>query len=126
MDCHFLLLLPVLGLGLFFIFPWPIALALYLPILGGSLWAYTKMWEVMRRPVTSGPDAVIGAEGVALGPDIARVQAEMWRVRSSIPLRPWMRVKVIAREGLTLVVEPMEDESGSDDCPVGQHGQFDR
>lgn len=110
MDCHFLLLLPVLGLGLFFIFPWPIALALYLPILGGSLWVYAKMWEAMRQPVTTGPDAVIGAEGVALGPDIARVQAEMWRVRSPVPLRPWMHVKVIAREGLTLIVEPMEAE----------------
>ncbi len=108
MDCHFLLLLPVLGLGLFFVFPWPIALALYLPILGGSLWMYAKMWEAMRQPVTTGPEALIGAEGEALGPDIARVLSETWRVRSDIPLRPRMRVRVIAREGLTLLVEAKE------------------
>ncbi|MBI3761356.1 MAG: hypothetical protein HY260_05770 [Chloroflexi bacterium] len=108
MDCHFLLLLPVLGLGLFFSRPWPIALALYLPILGGSLWMYVKMWEAMRQPILSGPEALIGAEGEALGPDTARVLSEMWRVQSNAPLRPRMRVRVVAREGLTLLVEPME------------------
>ncbi len=108
MICHFLLLAPVLGLGLFFIFPWPIALAVYLPILAGSLWLYAKMWEAMRRPVAIGPEALIGADGEALGPDTARVQSETWRVRSTVLLRPRMRVRVIAREGLTLLVEPME------------------
>ena len=108
MICHFLLLLPVLGFGLFFFLPWPIALALYLPLLGGSLWMYAKVWEAMRQPVASGPEALIGADGEALGSDTARVQSETWRVRCVAPLRPKMRVRVIAREGLTLLVEPME------------------
>lgn len=108
MLCHFLLLLPVLGLGLFFFLPWPIALALYVPIIGGSLWVYAKVWEAMRRPVTIGPEALIGAEGEVLGSDIARVLSETWRVRSSSPLRPGMCVRVLAREGLTLLVEPKE------------------
>ncbi len=109
MDCHFLLLLPILGLGLFFILPWPLALTLYLPILGGSLWMYVKVWEAMRRPVTTGPETLVGAEGEALGLDTARVQSETWRVRSSVPLRPRMPVKVVAREGLILLVEPKEE-----------------
>jgi len=108
MDCHFLLLLPVLGLGLFFVLPWPIALVLYLPILGGSLWLYAKAWEAMRRPIVMGPEALIGAEGEALGPDTARVLSETWRVQSPIPLQPRMRVRVVARQGLTLLVEPKE------------------
>ena len=108
MACHFLLLLPVLGLGLFFVLPWPIALALYLPILGGSLWLFAKLREAMRRPVTAGPEALIGAEGEALGPDTARVRSETWHVRSEAPLRSRMRVRVLARQGLTLLVEKKE------------------
>ena len=107
-DCHFLLLLPILGLGLFFVLPWPIALALYLPILGGSLWLYAKAWEAMHWPIAMGPEALIGAEGEALGPDTARVLSETWRVHSPVPLRPRMRVRVVARQGLTLFVEPKE------------------
>lgn len=108
MDCHFLLLLPVLGLGLFFVLPWPIALVLYLPILGGSLRLYAKAWEAMHWPVAIGPEALISAEGEALGLDTARVLSETWHVQSSIPLHPGMRVRVVARRGLTLWVEPTE------------------
>lgn len=110
MPCHFLLLLPVLGLGLFFVLPWPIALALYVPILGGSLWLYAKAWEAMHWPIAMGPEALIGAEGEALGPDTARVLrfAETWRVQSPVPLHPKMHVRVVARTGLTLLVEPKE------------------
>lgn len=107
MPCHFLLL-PVLGLGLFFVLPWPTALALYLPILGASLWGYSKMWQAMRRPVAWGPETLVGAEGVIIGTDTARVSSEIWRVRARVPLQPRMRVRVIRREGLRLWVEPEE------------------
>ena len=63
-----------------------------------------------RRAVMTGAEALIGAEGEALfwqGTEgRVRVESEIWRARAKGPLEPGTRVKVIAREGLVVVVEP--------------------
>ncbi len=63
-----------------------------------------------RRPVVTGGDALLGAEGETLfwqgAEGRVRVQSEIWRARAKVPLAPGTRVKVIAREGLVVVVEP--------------------
>ncbi len=63
-----------------------------------------------RRPVTTGAEEMLGAAGEALE-DIqtegwARVHGELWRVHSLTPLARGTQVKVTARHGLTLEVEP--------------------
>lgn len=62
------------------------------------------------RPVVTGAEQMIGAAGEILG-DLdhegwARVLGEQWRVRSRVPLKHGSRVRVHARHGLVLEVEP--------------------
>jgi membrane-bound serine protease (ClpP class) len=63
-----------------------------------------------KRPVVTGKEALLGAEGEALtwqqDEGRVRVQGEIWRARAVHPLTPGTRVKVVNREGLVLLVEP--------------------
>jgi membrane-bound serine protease (ClpP class) len=93
-------------------------LALSLPVLAASaaasaaffILALAVLLRSRRRAVVTGVEALLGAEGETLtwqgGEGRVRLQGEVWRARAKGPLEPGMRVKVIAREGLVLVVEP--------------------
>ncbi len=63
-----------------------------------------------KRPVVTGQEGIMGAEGEALDwqqdEGKVRVQGEIWRARSSHPLEPGTRIKVVNRDGLVLHVEP--------------------
>ncbi len=68
-----------------------------------------------RRPVVSGQEALIGAEGtvtaVSGGDAWAHVAGETWQVRSAhgdTALRPGLRVRVRTVEGLVLRVDPID------------------
>lgn len=78
-----------------------------------------------RRPVVSGSEALIGSVGVVLDEGLlpetgapsggggtpagwARVHGERWRVSSTAPVAAGQTVRVIARRGLMLTVEPVE------------------
>ncbi|BAN25084.1 nodulation competitiveness protein nfeD [Caballeronia insecticola] len=76
--------------------------------------------KARRRPVVSGGEAMLGSIGVMLTRDVgsgwARVHGERWRVRTAAPDTlpgEGARVRVIARQGLTLTVEPLESESSA-------------
>jgi membrane-bound serine protease (ClpP class) len=64
-----------------------------------------------RRPVATGAEALLGTVGEVVswegGEGRARVLSEIWRARSARPLTPGARIKVMARDGLTVVVEPV-------------------
>jgi membrane-bound serine protease (ClpP class) len=64
-----------------------------------------------QRPVLTGSEELPGMEGVT-EEDIdstgwARVHGELWRVQSRVPLPRGAKVRVTARHGLTLEVEPI-------------------
>ncbi len=63
-----------------------------------------------RRSVITGEEALIGAEGEALSwlDDKGRIRltGEIWAARAATPLQPGTRVKVVARDGLVLIVQP--------------------
>ncbi len=66
--------------------------------------------KARARPVVTGSEEMIGASGELLE-DIehegwARIHSEQWRVRSRVPLKRGSRVRVSARHGLVLEVEP--------------------
>ena len=70
----------------------------------------TMLLRSRKRPVVTGKEALLGAEGEALGWQAeegrVRVLGEIWRARATQPLTPGTRVKVIDRDGLVLFVEP--------------------
>src|SRR6516162_4447355 len=62
-----------------------------------------------RRPVVTGSEALIGAEGETVswkdGEGRVRVKGEIWLARSDTPLAAGSRVKVVGRDGLVRRVE---------------------
>jgi membrane-bound serine protease (ClpP class) len=70
----------------------------------------TMLLRSRRRPVVTGKEGLLGAEGETVAWDgeegRVRVNGEIWRARARLPLQPGARIKVINREGLVLVVEP--------------------
>ncbi len=70
----------------------------------------TLLLRSRKRPVVTGKEALLGAEGEAVGwqqeEGRVRVLGEIWRARATQPLTPGTRVKVIDRDGLVLFVEP--------------------
>jgi membrane-bound serine protease (ClpP class) len=78
----------------------------------GSFWAFalTKAVQVRRRPVTVGPQTMVGEIGEARRDDLVFVHGELWRAKPTNggPLRPGQRVRVAAVDpGLVLEVEPL-------------------
>jgi membrane-bound serine protease (ClpP class) len=105
--------LVALGIGLATLFhnaPSPyhtsIWLVLTITVLIGSFWAFavSKAIAVRQRPVSIGPEQIVGLEGVMRGDSQVFVRGELWRARSDEPLEPGERVRVDARDGLTLSV----------------------
>lgn len=70
------------------------------------------------RPVVSGREGLIGAEGRAVesfarrGP--VRVQGEVWTAESNVPVRAQQRLRVVGRSGLVLRVEPLPEQTGEE------------
>ena len=62
-----------------------------------------------RRPVVTGHEALIGAEGEAVswqnGEGRVRVKGEIWLARSDAALTAGSRVKIVGRDGLVLRVQ---------------------
>jgi membrane-bound serine protease (ClpP class) len=74
----------------------------------GLFWAFalTKAVQVRRRPVSVGPQLIVGEIGEARRDDMVFVHGELWRARSGdgAPLQPGQQVKV-AGVGPELVLE---------------------
>ena len=78
---------------------------------GFLILALSLLLRARRRRVITGREAMIGAEGDAVewreSEGTIRIKGEMWRARASRPMRPGEHIRVVAREGLILTVEPM-------------------
>jgi membrane protein implicated in regulation of membrane protease activity len=118
---HLILLLPILALGLFFAFRWPIALILYLPILLGSLAAFLKVLHAQRQPRTTAEEAMVGASAVVIevreGEALVEYQGEIWQAVSAVPLHPHEEVLIQAVNGLRLTVIPRANPSPEKESP---------
>ncbi len=66
--------------------------------------------KARQRPVVSGAEELIGSLGKVIeaynNVVRVRVHSEDWQARSDVPLRTGQKVRVIAREDLTLIVRP--------------------
>lgn len=62
-----------------------------------------------NRPIVSGREDFIGAEGVVVQEGWVRVRGELWRCASAAPLMPGQPVRVTGLDGLTATVEPLKN-----------------
>lgn len=83
-----------------------------------ALFVFTLISMALRQrkqPVVSGREQMLGSTGEATdaftGTGTIRIHGESWSARSELPVRKGQRVKVLKLDGLTLVVEPVEEES---------------
>jgi membrane-bound serine protease (ClpP class) len=72
----------------------------------GGFWALAlgKAVAVRRRPVSVGPQEIVGMQGVVRDGGLVFVRGELWRARAPEPLAPGQRVQVDELDGLTLTV----------------------
>jgi membrane-bound serine protease (ClpP class) len=72
----------------------------------GGFWALAvgKSIAVRRRPVTVGPEQILGMEGIVRPGGQVFVHGELWRASSAEALSPGDRVAVDGLDGLTLNV----------------------
>jgi membrane-bound serine protease (ClpP class) len=89
----------------------PVVLTVMAVVTAGLLLLVLALLLRSRRVrVITGEQELIGAEGEALSwqddKGRIRVRGEIWAARAVGPLRPGTRVKIVARDGLVLIVEP--------------------
>ena len=83
---------------------------------GGFFWLVgRKVIEAAGVRPTHDLESLIGKTGEAKGhvhhEGSVQVASELWSARSEQPIRDGKRVRVIGREGFTLMVEPLEPEA---------------
>ncbi|WP_111413968.1 NfeD family protein [Billgrantia lactosivorans] len=95
-------------------------MAVSLPLIGGiallaagiMLWVMIRFAGLRRRPARTGQEQLVGSQAVALEDfqheGHVRLRGERWNARCSAALTRGQEVRVVAVEGLTLVVEPAE------------------
>jgi membrane protein implicated in regulation of membrane protease activity len=109
--CHILFVLPFIGLLLFWLLPFPQALALYLAVLIVCAFLYRLMWRDRWRPVTTGVEGMIGEKGEVIessnGTLKVSFRGEIWNVISPKDLSVGQRVEITGVERMRVVVRPM-------------------
>ena len=113
--CHLLLLLPVLALPVFWLFPLSVAFPTYALVAVVSVAAYAAAIKAMRRPVLTGKEHMLGATGEVVARDGARltveIDGELWAAESPrVELRVGDAVRVVSLEGLQLRVAAISAE----------------
>ncbi|MFQ5947070.1 MAG: NfeD family protein [Anaerolineae bacterium] len=121
MWCHLLFFgFPVVGLSLFWLFPFLLALSLYVPLSALSIGAGVATVRAMRNPVSTGPEAMRGREGrveVVEGKTaVVRVGDELWKAVAAEPLAPGQPVVIVSVEGLRLSVRASDRQATAPGC----------
>lgn len=114
--CHLVLLLPLFGLTVFWIWPPAVAAPVYLVVVAVSAGVYYLTFVSMRLPVTAGPETLAGARGKVVsmksGELRVRVQSEVWGANASEILHLGDPVEVTRVDGLTLNVKRSDSRRG--------------
>jgi membrane-bound ClpP family serine protease len=105
--CHIVLILPVLGLVVFVMLPFDIALPVYAVIL--SIYFYITIMRAMKKPVETGSEEMMH-ETVSVLDTIkpeghVKFQNEIWNASSGEILKKGDRAEIIGLNGLTLIVK---------------------
>jgi membrane protein implicated in regulation of membrane protease activity len=115
-------LLLALLLLIFLPSPWNLIAGLSCGALGVGEVLYWQR-RMRRRKIVTGVENLVGATGEVTEPCAplgqVRLQGELWEARSASELRRGTPVRVVAVQGLTLEVEPMNDALGSNVMRAG-------
>jgi membrane-bound serine protease (ClpP class) len=111
------ILLIGIGLAIFvFPFPWGIPVVIIAAALEGLETFGTWRWS-RRGAAKVGPETLIGGSGRAITecrPEgMVRVRGEDWRARCEAGVAAGHRIRVVGRDQLTLLVEPIEQEAAA-------------
>jgi len=117
--CHLILLMPLLGIPLFWLLPLGYALPINVGIWLTSAFLYWLITRAMRKPLQDGFQSLIGtkAEVVSrLAPDqsakyLVRSHGELWSAYSTDILEIGEQVNIVAIKGIGVVVKPAEPGS---------------
>jgi membrane-bound serine protease (ClpP class) len=89
---------------------WSVVATATLVSVGFLMIALAAVWRAHRRRVVIGDAALLGsaAQVVSWGDDDGEVHVggELWHAKSTAPLAPGQRVRIVGRRGLTLFIEP--------------------
>lgn len=92
----------------------PLIIGITLALLAFSAVAVRAVMRTRRRPATIGGSDMVGLLAEVRGPSSVFVEGELWRAvpAGEEPIAPGARARVVGRQGMTLLVEPVA-ESGS-------------
>ncbi len=120
-PCHAVLLLPLLGLPLFWLLPLGYALPINIAVWLASPFFYWKMRGAMRKPPADGFQSLVGtkAEVISKSETVrsakylvrAKGESELWSANSSDALEIGEQVNIVAVKGIGVVVERAESSS---------------
>lgn len=120
--CHLLLLMPVVGLPVFWLVPLSFAIPAYIVIVLISGVLYWLIAISMRKRPETGAESLPGTEAEVvskLSPGhgaqyLVRSQGELWSARSADVLELGETVRIAALRGISLVVERRNNGSHPD------------
>lgn len=107
--CHLILVLPLLALIAFWVWPVSIAAPFYAVVLIASGAMYYFLMQAMRLPAQTGAEDLLQSTGKVIdskqGVVHIQMHSEIWNARSHDELCPGDTVRVIGVNGLSLDVE---------------------
>lgn len=113
--CHLILLMPLLGLSVFWLMPPSYSIPVYSALLLFSALTYWLGMRAMRRPVAVGMESMVGMtvevvkslDPQRAGMYLVRLEGELWTARCRPGLEPGDRAAVVSFQGNSLMVEPL-------------------
>ena len=114
-PCHAVLLLPLLGLPLFWLLPLGYALPINIAAWLATPFLYRVIRRAMRKPIQDGFQSLIGTEAEVVSKSEtvrsakylvrAKGEGELWSANSSDALEIGEQVNIVAVKGIGVVVE---------------------
>jgi membrane-bound serine protease (ClpP class) len=115
--CHIALMLPLLALPVFWMWPFAVSGPIYAVIAIVSAAIYWCAMVAMRRPVGTGAEGMIGATGKVVESHgkslVVQIGGEIWNARSGVTLCEGDREEVLGVERLVLAVKRADATASS-------------
>ena len=107
--CHLILVgLPLLAVSAFWFLPLPLAIPVFVVLVGATILFYAYLMKGARRPAMTGIEAMLNAFGrvrdVHDGVVSVWVNSELWSARAAESFHVGDKVKVVGMDGLQLRV----------------------